>query len=526
MLNDISIEHLPANDTRGARLPSEAHPIDARVTVVVPVYGDLESLTACIRALFTTTDPERHDVLLVNDCGPDVDEIERELLRLIDGRPNFRYARNDHNLGFVGTCNRAVLELDTSDNHVLLLNSDTEPRAGFIEEMVAVLAADDHHGVVCARSNNATIASIPYRLVGRDTPRTVQRTETVFAALSDSLPRWSVSPVAMGFCFLIRRSLIGEFGLFDEAFAPGYGEENDFCLRIDQAGFRSVIANRALVIHEGSKSFVGERRNALRDAHQKKLEARWPFYARATRAFMRFGITALERFADPFVAGADRVAVGIDIRGLSEVLPDSDARQRTVAQVRALVLELGKGTDVEVLADPADLVGLRLNPARVRQSSEVTSDEVFHFGLLLSGGLDTAQLAVANRRYAFWAAWHVAQVDIKRSWDRRVATLGRDLSAEQLDRSSVARFDARNTPTKAAIMNVIDSQHALPLIERRTVLDARWEAFRLVESVPSTGAGADATVRRLQGELKALRDSLSYRIGSRAVSAAKRIVRR
>lgn len=526
MLNDISIQHLPTNDTRGARLPSEASPTRARVTVVVPVYGDLQSLTSCVEALFTTADPARHDVLLVNDCGPDADEIEQTLLGLIDGHPTFRYERNDRNLGFVGTCNRAVEELDMSDNDVLLLNSDTEPRAGFIEELQAVLYADDRHGVACARSNNATIASLPYRLTGRDTPRTVERTEAVFAELNSALPRWSVSPVAMGFCFLIRRSLIREFGLFDEIFAPGYGEENDFCLRIDKAGYRSVIANRALVIHEGSKSFVGERRNALRDAHQKILEARWPFFARATRAFMRFGIGALERFADPIVPGQSRVSIGVDIRGLSSVLPDSDARHQTVARVRALVLDLGKKADVEVLADPADLVGLRLNPARVRQSSEVTSDEVLHLGLLLSGGLDTTQLAVANRRYAFWASWHVVEKDATRAWDTRVTNLGRDLSSDYLERFSVARIVPATTPDSASLIGLIDSQHRRPLDERRAVLEARWDAFRLVESIPTASAGVDARVRRLQSELNALRDSLSYRIGSRAVSAAKRIARR
>ncbi len=81
--------------------------------VVVPVYGDLESLLRCVDGLVEHLDTDRHRVLLVNDCGPDADTIERALLDRTAGLPGFRYERNDHNLGFVGTCNRAVTELDT-----------------------------------------------------------------------------------------------------------------------------------------------------------------------------------------------------------------------------------------------------------------------------------------------------------------------------------------------------------------------------------------------------------------------------
>ncbi|MWN70131.1 glycosyltransferase family 2 protein, partial [Escherichia coli] len=50
------------------------------VTVVVPVYGDLPSLLDCIASLVDHVDTSRHRVLLVNDCGPDADAIERAVL--------------------------------------------------------------------------------------------------------------------------------------------------------------------------------------------------------------------------------------------------------------------------------------------------------------------------------------------------------------------------------------------------------------------------------------------------------------
>lgn len=288
-------------------------PLEPPVTVVVPVYGDLPSLTACVESLTANIDQSRHRVLLMNDSGPDADEIEAALLELIAGQPAFFYERNPQNLGFVGNCNRAALEVDQTDNDILLLNSDTITTPGFLEELSEVLHAAPTHGAVCARSNNATIASLPFKLRDPAAGRSIERTAEVHEQLKNLLPRFSISPVSMGFCILIRRELIREHGLFDEVFAPGYGEENDFCLRIGQAGSSSLIAHRALVFHVGARSFVGARREALRSTHEKILVTRYPFYPAAVQRYLHQERDPVDAFADAMVPGDDVVRVLIDI---------------------------------------------------------------------------------------------------------------------------------------------------------------------------------------------------------------------
>lgn len=287
------------------------------ITVVVPVYGDMPSLLRCVDALLATVNTEQDAVLLVNDCGPDADAIETALLSKIEGKRGFRYERNSRNLGFVGACNRAALELDTSGNDLLLLNSDTVPLEGWLDELRAVLAADPSHGIVCARSTNATIASLPFRLRDPASTRSLERSSQVSAALRERMPRYSYPPVAMGFCFLVRRELIDRFGLFDEIFAPGYGEENDFCLRMAQQGYRAVMAHRALVAHEGARSFLSARRARLRRAHEELLVKRHPDYPERVRQYLWCDIDPVDAFADVLVGEpttpsvvivADRVA--------------------------------------------------------------------------------------------------------------------------------------------------------------------------------------------------------------------------
>lgn len=290
-------------------MPSSAHP----VTVVVPVYGDLPSLRECVESLLRNVDQSAHRVLLVNDVGPEADEIEAALLDLIRDEPAFFYERNPRNLGFVSSCNRAALELDTTDNDIMLLNSDTVTTPGFIEELAAVLHDSPTHGAVCPRSNNATIASLPFKLRDPSAGRTPERTAQVWDALKDTLPRFSVAPVAMGFCILMRRELIREYGLFDEVFAPGYGEENDFCLRIREHGFLSLIAHRALVFHMSGRSFVGTRREILRSTHEKILTTRYPYYTDAVRTYIDQERDPVDAFADALVPGDEIVRVLINL---------------------------------------------------------------------------------------------------------------------------------------------------------------------------------------------------------------------
>lgn len=245
------------------------------VTVVVPIYGDWPSLKACIKALQEYA-PSRQ-VLFVNDCGPEADLIERKTLALIKDNATYRYERNSRNLGFVRTCNRAVFELDHTNNDILLLNSDAEITEGAIEAMVKVLNRAENIASVSPRSNNATIFSLPFN------PHTLallppKESYDVYLKVKNKLPEVYETPTTHGFCMLIRRSVIKRYGLFDEAFGVGYGEENDFCMRVRKKGFTHAIANWAYVYHEGSKSFSVESRNERADKNAAIIDERYPSY--------------------------------------------------------------------------------------------------------------------------------------------------------------------------------------------------------------------------------------------------------
>lgn len=270
------------------------------VTIIVPVYQDWDSLNVCLNSLIKYVEP-RHQILIVNDKAPDWENMERKILKTIQGCPNFHYFLNPKNLGFVQTCNRAVFELDVTGNDIMLLNSDTRVTEGFLQELQQVLDAGKNHGVVCPRSNHATILTTPF-WHSMDQPLDEAVSYKVFLQMKQILPRYTVIPTGVGFAFLIRRSLVDAYGLFDEIYSPGYGEENDFCMRIRCHGYQSVMANRAYVFHEESRSF-GKKRDAIAKAHHKILLGRYPSYDALVQNYLYKQMHPVEHFADVVADG-------------------------------------------------------------------------------------------------------------------------------------------------------------------------------------------------------------------------------
>jgi GT2 family glycosyltransferase len=256
-----------------------------KISIVVPVYADWPSLKGCIDSLKRFVDPW-HTIILVNDSGPEAESLETNIKKSIKDTKNFKYYRNPRNLGFVKTCNRAVMVLDKTKNDILLLNSDTKVTNGFLEEMVEILYSDSKIGAVSPRTNNATIFTIPISAMPKKglEPR---KSFELFKKIAPKLPRYNEVPTAHGFCMLTKRTLINKYGLFDEVFGKGYGEENDFSMRIKKHGYLSVVANRAFVYHMEARSFTISTKKKLIEQNRLIIDQRYPDYSHEVRAYIQ-----------------------------------------------------------------------------------------------------------------------------------------------------------------------------------------------------------------------------------------------
>jgi GT2 family glycosyltransferase len=261
-----------------------------RVTIVIPVYADWISLRECISSLKKFISPE-HKVLIVNDCGPEAEKLEVNIKKAIKASRSFKYYRNAENLGFVQTCNRAALELDKTNNDILMLNSDTKVTKNFLEELVSVLHSQSKIGTVSPRTNNATICTFPLSAISQKGIDPSSSYE-LFMKFKDKLPAYNEAPTAHGFCMLIKRTVIKKHGLFDPIFGKGYGEEVDFCQRIHKHGWLNVICNRSYVFHLEARSFSPEAKIKMIEQSSQIINTRYPHYKQSVTTFIK---TTLEQ---------------------------------------------------------------------------------------------------------------------------------------------------------------------------------------------------------------------------------------
>ena len=262
----------------------------ALTTVVVPIYNGFTDLVGCLSSLLSSREANRHRfaILLIDDASTDP-RVAAYLDKLRACRlEGLRMLSNRDNLGFVGTVNRGM---SATFGDVVLLNSDTIVHGDWLDRLQA--AAEDRVATVTPMSNNATLASYPIiNAENQIDTAEVGRLDRAFARLHRG--RRVKVPTGVGFCLYIAREAIDAVGLFDvAAFGRGYGEENDFCLRAEAAGFRNVVACDAFVAHIGGSSF-GAEKEALVENAQRTLAERYPRYAQSIEDF--FALDPLRPF--------------------------------------------------------------------------------------------------------------------------------------------------------------------------------------------------------------------------------------
>lgn len=270
----------------GPRLPVTTATAGARrVAVIVPVYGDFDATRQCFDAVLAH--PESgltRRIIAVDDATPDprIAALLEELWR--DGK--IELLRNDVNLGFAASVNRALGVL-AADEDAVLLNADTVPPPDLCSRLARVAYLHDDIGTVTPLSNNGEYTSLPVRFRENPLPQ-----GEALAAL-DRLAAENVDgadfvelPNGIGFCLYVKHAVLDAVGLLSLQFGRGYCEDIDFCLRAREAGFRNVCATTVFVGHAGSRSFKSEKR-ALVLTNLSRIDDLYPFYRRLSAEFVR-----------------------------------------------------------------------------------------------------------------------------------------------------------------------------------------------------------------------------------------------
>ena len=209
--------------------------------VVVPIFNAFDDVAECVDSLLANT-ATNVPILLIDDCSTD-ERVQRLGESIASTYPSrLLYVRKDINSGFVGSVNLAF-EV-TLPRDVVVVNSDVILPPRWLERLQIAAYVRTNVATVTPLTNHGTMVSIPDRnRPTSDLPSGLSLSEVDARIEGVSLRQYPPIPTAIGHCTYFRRTALDIVGRFDEAFAPGYGEEVDFSQRAVTRGFINIVNN-------------------------------------------------------------------------------------------------------------------------------------------------------------------------------------------------------------------------------------------------------------------------------------------
>lgn len=270
-LGEIDLGYMQL-DTRHPRVHGNMEPDHRPVDIIIPVYNGFEYLEPLFDSLKDTEVPYR--LIVVDDASPD-ERIKPLLDAIATTEDNVMLIENKKNRGFVHTVNHGI---ESSEHDVVILNTDTELPAGWLERLMRPLWLDSSVASATPFTNSGTICSFPKFLENNELFDGLPL-ETIDDQFRKMIPVYTEVPTGVGFCMALSKKAIDEIGTFDEkSFGKGYGEENDWCQRAIAAGYKNVIVENLFVYHKHGGSFESDEKQELCKKHEKRLLKKHPDY--------------------------------------------------------------------------------------------------------------------------------------------------------------------------------------------------------------------------------------------------------
>ncbi len=248
------------------------------VDVVIPSYRDAERVATLVASIRRTVPAGAVRVIVADDAsGP-------EHVRALRAIAGVEVLAGEENAGFAANVNRGLRACDPARD-VVVLNSDTEARPGWLACLQYAASQEDDVGVVGGR-----LLYPDGRIQFAGTVRNLGAPEWFDHRYRFKPEDWGPAALAgpvlavTGACMYLTREALERVGLFDERYPMAY-EDVDWCLRAWQAGLRVMYFPAASLYHHESVTRgteVGERERVS----QRVFWERWGkfFDAREVRA--------------------------------------------------------------------------------------------------------------------------------------------------------------------------------------------------------------------------------------------------
>ncbi len=243
------------------------------LSAIMPVWYGHQYLESCIRSTLNNTLMLSELILIDNGA----DKTAKQVIAQYSDHPLVRVIKNSKNVGFPKAINQGFE--NAQGQYIALLNDDLYLPREWDKELIDCLCMADDIGIVGPMTSWSGF--LPQLIEeARDVRFSMTHQQIEDYAVSIKQNKYSYQKVShiSGFCFVLEKQLVDNFGVFDESYSPGSGEEVDFCWRVAEHGVASAVCEWSYVHHYGHTSF--SKRDDI-DAqkiwkeHEAKVRRRW-----------------------------------------------------------------------------------------------------------------------------------------------------------------------------------------------------------------------------------------------------------
>ncbi len=216
-------------------------------SIIVLSYNQVEYTLNFIDSVYKHTRTPYEVILIDNNSDTKTKELLKQKL---GNEERIKLIFNDKNVGFPIGINQALQVAKGS--YKVIANNDILVTDGWLERMIRVAESDEAIGIVGPISNSVSGVQL-------DKNAKYDSIEAMYEYAKKnkdrSRGRYEEFPRVAFLCTLIKKEVVDKIGGLDERFTPGNFEDDDFCLRVQLAGYKTIIAQDVFIHHFGSVSF-------------------------------------------------------------------------------------------------------------------------------------------------------------------------------------------------------------------------------------------------------------------------------
>jgi len=245
------------------------------VSCIIITCENEETIESCIQSIVKDISGFTAEIVCVDNASSD--STVSVIRNTKSNNLPVAIIENRHNLGFARGVNQGIAA--SSGNYLLILNPDTEVRAGFFEQAISFLKRHPEIGIVAPQHVTPEGRIIPSC---REFPRHLSIL-SFMVGLAFVFPKsrrfngWKMGyfdhktscevPQPMGACLLVRREDVDEIGYMDERFRMFFNDV-DWCHRFHNAGKKAYFLSHTSIVHHAGHSINKKKIRMILSSHR------------------------------------------------------------------------------------------------------------------------------------------------------------------------------------------------------------------------------------------------------------------